>query len=206
MTKLSPRDETIVEIVIVIVIAVALAMLLVRPQLGRLSELDAQRQAEEQSIRNAQAELELLKAAKGEALQVQADLIKVGNEVPDTPQLPSIVVQLQDLANEAGINFVQIKPGTLAPAGEYTVLPLQLSLRGQFFDIVDFLYRIEHLPREVRVSDVDLAGAGVQASGSEEGGQSLELKITANVFVMGSVGQQPGSVPAPPSSSAPSGG
>ncbi|RJQ54412.1 MAG: hypothetical protein C4521_06150 [Actinobacteria bacterium] len=205
--KLSPRDELIVEIVAIVLIAVALSMLLVRPQLSKLGELEAQRREEEQSIRNAQAELALLEAAKGEALQIQADLIKVGNRVPDSPQLPSLVVQIQDLANEAGISFVEIKPGELEPAGQYTIMPLDLSLSGQFFDVVDFLYRLEHLSREVRVKSIDLSRGG-QSSGAAAGGQSgdggsatpategnsLTLKIQAQVFVMGKAGP---AVPAP---------
>lgn len=221
--KLSPRDEIIVGVVAILLVVVALSMLLVRPQLARLGEIATQKQQEESKVRNAQAELELLKAAKGEALGVQADLLRVGNQVPDSPQLPSLVVEIQDLANEAGISFVSIKPGDMVASGGYTTLPIDLELRGAFFDVVDFIYRLEHLTRQVRVTELDLTeavslggtsgGTGAQGSTSgETGGQGstsdegLDLVITANVFVMGTVPGAEAPVATPGKPAAPSGG
>lgn len=68
-----------------------------------------------------------------------------------------------------------------------------MRLRGQFFDVVDFLYRLEHLTREVRVSKLDLAKRQ-ETGGAETDNVSgtltrpqdeLSLEITAKVFVMG---------------------
>lgn len=215
--KIQPRDELIIGIVAIVLVVVVLAMVLVRPQLGELSTIATTKQEEESRIRGAQAELELLKAAKSEALQIQADLIKVGNQVPDSPQLPSLVVEIQDLATEAGISFVSIKPGTMTASGEFTTLPIELALHGQFFDVVDFLYRLQHLTREVRVTDLDLKkGSTTQAagtggtSGTGTGGQQqqsdggLDLVVTANVYVMGTVpgAQAPTATPGAPSGAA----
>lgn len=186
--KLSPRDEIIVGVVVVILLVVALSMLLVRPQFAALSDVSKRQAEEETKIRNAEAELQLLKAAKSEALQVQADLIKVNNRVPDSPQLPSLVVEIQDLANEAGIDFISIKPAEMVATGEYTTLPIELGLHGQFFDVVDFLYRLQHLTREIRVEKLDLSKQltpGGESAAEDDGG--LDLSITANVYVMGSV-------------------
>ncbi len=206
--KLSPRDEIIVGVVAIVLLVVILAMVLVRPQINELASMQKTLQDEETAVRSAEADLERLKAAKGEALQVQADLVKVGNQVPDGPQLPSLVVEIQDLANEAGIAFVSIEPKSdsieIPSSREYTVIPIDLRLRGQFFDVVDFLYRLEHLTREVRVSKLDLAKRRAEG-GSETDSASgtltrpedeLSLEITAKVFVMGVM---EGTLPSAPS-------
>jgi len=184
--KLSPRDEIIVGVVAIVLVVAILFVALVRPQLAQLGKIGETRQEEEGRIKSAQAELGLLKAARSEALQVQADLIKVSNQVPDSPQVPSLVVEIQDLANVAGIKFVQIQPQPMTAAGDYTTLPLTLTLQGQFFDVVDFMYRLQHLTRELRVADLDLS-AETQGTEGEASDNALTLKITANAFVMGSV-------------------
>lgn len=164
--KLSPRDQLIIAIVaIVLVTGVAIFMLVV-PQFGRLKQLDTDIAKADQEIQQAQALLNRRQGAKSQAAYTQAQLIRLANELPDAPELPSLIIELQDTANESGLEFSRIIPETPKVDTGYSTLGLALNMRGEWSDIIEFSRRVSRLRRQVRVTSVTLVP--VQGAASEE--------------------------------------
>ncbi len=149
--KLSPRDQVLVAIVIVVAVAAAAVFLLVVPRFQKAGELDTQIVGARAEADEAQVLLERRVAAKTAAAFTSAKLMSLSNRMPDAPEVPALIIELQDTANEAGLEFVQIAPRDPVVQAGYTAYPIDMLVRGKWQDYVDFLQRLKKLNRGLRI-------------------------------------------------------
>ena len=171
-----------------LVVLVAATMLLVRPTRQATAEARADRDAavaESQALRDQIASLEALKPKEAE-LKAQAELAK--GEFPATPALPSLVDALQDAASLAGVKLGTVAPTTPAASTANPLLAeitTTVNVNGGYFEIQDFLVRLENLvkgsdpgrvaPRSVLVQSVNLtAGSDEAATGDSAAATSAD--------------------------------
>src|SRR5665647_590045 len=100
--KLTSLQKMIIVAVLVVVVAVLVIAFVIMPQFTQLADLQAQKSAAEARTSAATAVLNNLRAAKGRAAVTEAELLQVGTQMPDSPQLPSLIIELQDIANATG--------------------------------------------------------------------------------------------------------
>jgi Tfp pilus assembly protein PilO len=219
----SRRTELLVAVGGAALVLVAGTLLLVRPKQQEVNQAKADRNnaiAEGQSLRDQIRALEALKANEGE-LRAKAELAKA--EFPATPALPALVDALQDAAAMAGVELVSISP--TAPKAS-TVLPelaeiaTAVNVKGGYFQIQDFLSRVENLvkgtdptrvpPRSVLVESVNLTSSGDTATGDSAAAtpdasaspEQLQAAIALTVFQLAG----PPAAPAPAMGAAATGG
>jgi Tfp pilus assembly protein PilO len=158
---------------------------LLSPMKAEIAEKDKAIAAEEAKMQAAKLQLASLQDKQKEAAANQAALIELAKMMPAAKEVPSLLIQIQDLATEAGISFVTVNPGQVAPNGTYSSMPLSLEFQGTFFDINDFLYRVEQLVagpgRLLAVQQVDLSVAN-QESSDTDSSPVLSAKITLMAF------------------------
>jgi type IV pilus assembly protein PilO len=190
--KISATQLMIGAGLLALVVAVAAIFLLVAPQIGQLSDLEAQRVASEQTMSQTQAQLGQLEQVKRGASETQAELIKISNEVPDSPELPTLVLEMQNAADSAGLDFQSIKPTVpAAPTGTgYQEVSIQMKLEGRWADILDFLRRTQKMTRAVRMVSVEVIPAPPQTTASAAATPTpdtpidLTTNLTMKVYVM----------------------
>jgi Tfp pilus assembly protein PilO len=141
--------------------AIALALValvayfaLIRPkraEAGRLSDRIASLETEIQAAR--------LASNPGEAAEKikLAEIFELTKAMPDRPDMPGIILELNSVAESVGINFVSIAPQGAGNGNGYRVLPINLVFEGNYFDLTDFLFRIRNL---VSVRDGKLYASG----------------------------------------------
>jgi Tfp pilus assembly protein PilO len=84
-------------------------------------------------------------AAKSDKPVQVADIFRLTKAMPDTPDMADIVLELSQVAREAGIHFQSISPGGAVFQTGYEVLPIDLEFQGNFYDLADFIYRLRNL-------------------------------------------------------------
>ena len=108
--------------------------------------------------------------------------------VPDDPNLAQFILDANDAATRSGIDFLSISPTppgtaavgatptTVAGGGGGAPVPIKLAMtiQGGYFQVIDFLNRLDRLPRVVVID-------GLTITGSPTGGQ-LSATITARMF------------------------
>jgi len=209
------RTELLVATVgIVLVLAVG-TLLLVRPKQQAVAEARADRNgavAESQSLRDQVRALEALKADAAE-LRTKAKLAKA--EFPSTPNLPVLVDALQDAAGQAGVDLVSITPA--APKAstdqpELAEIATGINVKGGYFQIEDFLSRVENLvkgadpqrvpPRSVLVQSVSVTGGsagggtGDSAATPDASASAGQLQATIALTVFQLAGSPAAQAPA----------
>jgi Tfp pilus assembly protein PilO len=177
------RQELLVFGAVGLLLLVVGFLLLIRPKQQAAAEASADRRgaaAESQSLRDQITALEALKA-KQDVLRQEVRQARA--EFPDTPALPGLLDALRDTADQAGVDLSSIAP---APPKASTIVPglaeigVSVSVAGGYFEIQDYLSRLEDLvrgtdpdrvpPRSLLVRSVSLAsGGGASGTGGSTG-------------------------------------
>lgn len=181
--KLSSKAALILAVAVLVVAALAIAAFLVYPKWQQLGDLDQQIAAAQQEIDQAQSLLEQRQAVKSKASETDAELLRLSNELPDSPELPSFIIQLQDTTNEAGVEFVSLTPAEPVQATGYSAIKLNLQISGEWADAIDFMYRLEKLTRQVRIVGYTVSPIP-QDSGTESDTQRVNVTIEIEVYTL----------------------
>ena len=128
---------------------------LIRPQHAKAASLDKQISDTNQAIDSARTLT--LQAKKGAKIRV-ADIFRLTKAMPDQTDMPDILLQLNQVAEDSGITFDEITPATTAVVlSGYVAIPITVEFQGNFYELSDFLYRLRNL--------VDVRHGGLDASG-----------------------------------------
>jgi Tfp pilus assembly protein PilO len=150
--KLPYRNKLMLAGAVAVLLAVLVLVLLVLPQFQQLRTYDDQIAAADQQISQAQALLAQRQEIKARSAETEAKRIRLANQMPETPELPSLIIELQDTVNEAGLEFASLTPSepTQTEAG-YSEISIALLVKGTWQDTVDLLQRLPKLTRQVRI-------------------------------------------------------
>ena len=153
-TKRFPRPRLAAAGAVALVVVLAGGyFMLIAPKRHHASQLSAQAADLRREIAAAQA--------AGSSSDTQpiriADLFELSRAMPDTADVPDVLLELSEVATETGITFSSVTPGNPEVVGNYQKLPIDLVFAGRFYDLSDFLYRLRNL---VGVHDGVLASSG----------------------------------------------
>jgi Tfp pilus assembly protein PilO len=152
--------------------------------------------------------LAVLKAQAKDLPKQQAKLAAVAAKIPSDPAMPALVRALNKAASAANVELVSMAPGppspaTAGPAGSTATtaatatggsaaaglqqVAVTLNVVGSYFQVAEYLDRLEGLTRAFRVTGFALApGANpvktTAGQPSTESGKVLTANITGLVF------------------------
>jgi Tfp pilus assembly protein PilO len=216
------RQELILAAVGALLVLIVATMLLVRPTRQATAEARADREAtiaESQSLRDQIKALEALRPQEPE-LKAAAALARA--EFPTTPALPGLVEALQDSASLSGVELGTIAPTTPKTStvnGQLAEITTTVDVSGGYFEIQDFLVRLESLvkgsdpgrvaPRSVLIRSVNLTSGSEKATGdsaapaadTSTSADALTGNIVLTVFQLAQPSGTP-STPAAPAATA----
>lgn len=155
------RSRMIVAVVAVVVVLLLLFFFLIRPRKSELGELRTQVQSEEDRTQSLTAELARLEALQDKAPQLQAALDQIRDLVPQNNQVPNFLFQVQEAANQSGVTFLNIVPELPKPPPEgasVAEVRAQVTVRGGYFAVQDFIRRLTDLDRAVRIDTLTMNG------------------------------------------------
>jgi Tfp pilus assembly protein PilO len=196
--KLTSIQKIIIAGVAIGLAAAAVVVLLIVPMFAQLTQLEVDRQAAVQQKQQADSLLAQLEEAKGRAASTQAELLRIGTQLPDSPQLPTLIIELQDMANQAGVTINTLTPEQPAPAPAKNVTEIRVTLAvngAQWPDLLDFLRRLNKSTRLLRVTDLSItrpaSGAGSTDATSviHKPANLLNVGLTMMAYVIGTNGQ-----------------
>ena len=167
---------------LVIGVAAALLVLLLwwfllwSPQRNDISEAKERRETAEQQVAQLRVTLSRLQElSRTEALKrSQIEALRVA--VPDQPNLGLFILDLNEAADRAGIDFLSVTPSPPS-AGDGPQAPsainLAISITGGYFQVLDFVNRLTDLPRIVVIDNLSLTGGE---------GPALTVTISGRTF------------------------
>jgi Tfp pilus assembly protein PilO len=137
------REIYIITAVVAIVLIVAWYFLLFSPTQSKLSDLDQQIQSAQTQLSVAQQEVVKLESYKKTAPQSRAEIVRLGKMLPESEGIPGLIIELTQTSEASGVNVTSITRGTTVPGSPFGIQTLTLQVSGRYFDVEDFLYRLE---------------------------------------------------------------
>lgn len=156
--KMTSVQKMIVAAALVLVAAAMVVAFAIMPQFDQLNALQEQRSAAEARSQQATAVLARLQGAKGRAAVTEAETLKVGTQMPDSPQLPTLIMEMQDIANASGVKVTSIAPGqpVASASGKFTEISLATQVTAEWDDLLDYLKRLDRSTRLLRVVNLSV--------------------------------------------------
>jgi Tfp pilus assembly protein PilO len=187
--KITSMQKMIATVLAFVVIAILVAFLVILPQFGQLDTLSQERiQAQ---VQQAQAVLAQLEESKSRSAATEADILKIGTQMPDSPQLPTLIIEMQDIADKAGVSVTSFAPATPTPAGsgQYTEITMSTALTAGWDDLLDYLRRLNHATRLLRTTNVTITPpASTTGATTDDGEPDLTVSLTIKAYVIGTNG------------------
>lgn len=198
MTTSKQRVPLWVQIVVAVVAAQAVGaagyFVLVQPRKVEAKRLAHEIDAADQRIADYRAKS---LAAKGRPKIRSADIFRLAKAMPDQTDMSGVLLQLNQTAADTGITFQSITPQAATPVSGYQAIPIRLTFQGNFYDLVDFLFRLRNL--------VGVHGGALDASGrlfavdtldfseGDDGFPQVGATLVVDAFVYGTTPAAPGS-------------
>jgi type IV pilus assembly protein PilO len=213
------RNILILGILGIVIIVIGFYFLLLSPLLQSLNEQAQAREDKQAQLEQVQQEVNELEEVRRNSPEIQRQLLELSKRVPTQPQIPTLVVQVEEIADASGVTQLSVDPEPpTAPAGggDYQVVPVTMSFDGTYDQMQDFLLRTRNLTRLVTVTDLtycrkqpigeqaqcDVEG---EASGTTDETTTLNPAVEASldVEVQADVYFQPEGVPSGAETTAP---
>ncbi len=189
------RKWTLGAVLVAVLIVVAGWFLLISPQRAQVVDLEAQTQAQENTNSSLDTELAVLKEQNKNLPEKQAELAALQTKIPDAPDLPTYIREMQDVGRKSGVAFTSLTPtapvtvggvssegGALVPE-TLAALNVDLVVTGSYFEITKFMNNLETASRYTLVSGYVIDSEGT-AIASEDGTADLTATVNARIYLV----------------------
>ena len=156
---MSPRTRSILGTVAIVLVFLVGYFFLIRPRSAELKRVEAQIETEEARTASLQAELTRREELRENAPQLEADLSRLAQLIPERDEVPNFIFLVQEAANTSGVGFVQITPELPKPPPEGSAIAeirTAIGARGGYFAIQDFIRRLYALDRALRMDIIQI--------------------------------------------------
>jgi Tfp pilus assembly protein PilO len=197
------RTALVLSVLGAVVVIVLFAIFVFQPAREELAEVEDQIALEQTEQERLEGEIERLRLVRENAPNVEAELAAADAIVPRDPALPALVRQLQLAADEAGIVLTSVstsRPVELEAAPEQGLSSIDVSaqIEGGYFQVVDFLRRIE----EPDITPRGIVWVNASVTRNDETYPDLNVALAGRAFAVLTVPPPPEPEPAPESEAA----
>ncbi len=175
-----------------LLLAVAWYFALWKPASNNLSEAKEREVAAQTQVDTLSTELARLKQLEANQDVLERDLAALAEKLPDTDELDTFILELNDIASTSGITLQSLSPGepslqaagtggTGAAATGPIPITLQMQVQGDYFAILRFMDNLRDGTRLVTANNLSLSGGGEegQMSASISGAMYIARPVTA---------------------------
>jgi len=115
------------------------------------SKVTLEREIDEAKARANELDKHKAEMAETEMLFQQASVL-----LPQKKEIPSLLTNISGLGTGSGLDFVSFQPKGEVAKEFYAEIPVDISVRGPYHNVGNFLYQVSKLDRIVSVSNITL--------------------------------------------------
>jgi type IV pilus assembly protein PilO len=155
----------------IVLLIILYYFLLLSPLLQSLNEQAQARESKQAQLEQVQQQVNELEEVRRQSPDIERQLLELSKRIPAQPQIPTFVVQIQEIAAASGVTQLTVDPEpSTSPegGGDYRVVPVTMQFKATYDEMQDFLLRTRNLARLVTVTKVtycrpqaDTGGAAV---------------------------------------------
>lgn len=187
------RNILLIGILIILLLAAGYYFLLFSPLRTEFVQSAEEQESKDQQLQQLQQQVAELEAVARNAPEIERQLLELSKRIPTQPEIPTLVVQVEEVAQESGVTQLSIEPGAPEPppeGGDFSRIPVTMSFEGTYEQLQDFTGRLLNLVRLVTINSISYTAAEDGETTPEPGVERLlQVEIVAEVYF------QPGGVP-----------
>ena len=203
------RNILIAGILVLVLLALAYYFLLFSPLRQEYLDRYEERGQKEQQLAQLEQQAAELENVRRNAPEIERQILEYSKRIPEQAEIPTLVVQIEQVAEGAGVTQLLITPEPPAPppgGGDFSVVPLTMSFEGNYENMTDFLLRVRNLSRLVTINELTYdeveEEAGGETTAADTGADDLlTVEVVAETYIQPSGG----GVPTTPAPAAPDG-
>ena len=115
----------------IVLLIIVYYFLLLSPLLQRLDEQAQARESKQAQLEQVQQQVNELEEVRRQSPDIERQLLELSKRIPAQPQIPTFVVQVQEIADASGVTQLTVDPEpSTSPegGGEYRVVPVTMRL------------------------------------------------------------------------------
>jgi type IV pilus assembly protein PilO len=159
----------------IVLLIVIYYFLLLSPLLQRLDEQAQARETKQTQLEQVQQQVNQLEQVRRNSPDIERQLLELSKRIPAQPQIPTFVVQVQEIAGASGVTQLTVDPEpSTSPegGGDYRAVPVTMQFKATYDEMQDFLLRTRNLARLVTVTKVTYCRSQADTAGSTENAPS----------------------------------
>lgn len=152
--ELSPGRRIAVLLAVVVLLITAFFYLIYVPQRARVVRLD--KQAGEIATQRdlIRERLKNVDALRAEVRDLKARFALAQAQLPDKKEIPELLSQVSNAGRQSGLEILKFKQLPETYADFYAAVPVEIVVRGNYFQLAKFFDKVAGLNRIVNVSDI----------------------------------------------------
>ncbi len=186
-----------VGVLLVVVVVIAWNAILFGPAGDKLDTAKARNATAQQAKTQLEAQLKSLRDIANHGPEFQAKIEKYNNAIPVKADLEGFIRTADDLKLKAGVDWVSIQPAAPAGGNGPSEIRMQIVISGGFYQVLDYLNRLEGIPRIVVIDGINVTTGSDSASSNNasagnastpttqhnsNGAPNLSVSLTARMF------------------------
>jgi type IV pilus assembly protein PilO len=151
-----------------VVLAVALVgggtyLFSVQESLAKIEEYDGQLERQEAELQKLQRQAQNRTQFLREVERLKQRLREAEEQLPKSAEIPKVLKDIDYEAKQAGLRVDRFEPQNEQQQGDFSAVPLKMTVRGNYHEIAVFLDRLSKMPRIVNVTDLNMTAPSVES-------------------------------------------
>jgi len=156
LENLEPSRKIAIAIGVPLLVLLAYWFLVVSPRMSRTSQLAAHIEEMEQERDKKKFEAEQMPERQKEVDALDKQLKFALTRLPDEKEIPELLSSISNLGRDSGLEILVFRQMPEGYQEFYAEVPVEMSVRGNYHQVAQFLDRVGKLDRIVNVSSIAL--------------------------------------------------
>lgn len=155
--KLSKLYRILIFLGIVAILVGPFVYFIYLPKVKKIEELKKEQQMLDTRLARANAKKRQLKHFQNEMEKAEAEFKIVKKKLPEKKEIPSLLANISQSGQEAGLEFILFQPGPEQRKDFYAEIPVAIQVSGQYHNVALFFDKVSRLSRIVNIDNIKLS-------------------------------------------------
>ena len=152
------------------------------PKHEKIGELRQEYEALASELTQFKQKAKELSKYRAEVKAIEADFDKARMALPETEEIPSLLKNISRSGQDAGLVFLQFKPEREKQLGFYAEIPVSMTFKGSYHEVLDFFYRVSKLSRIVSIRDIEMNATDDRKRKGDVDWKELDVSCTSVTY------------------------
>lgn len=173
--KLQVKEKVSVFAVAILLVVYVFYDFVLTPEWAHIDDLTAQYNTERQKVKVIEDFVLAHPNPELHVVELDNKLMQVGRMLPDNPDMSHFLVQIEQLAQENGVQLGSLKPTKTANKEGYREFEVEFTVKGSFAQVMNFLHKTENGIRFINITNITM----------QVNKEGLTSKLSAKIYSYG---------------------